>query len=103
MSSIKLSRFSQKKLKDKEYVPVVTSFVTKDGPAVGTIWWDFVEPRKPPLIVKSVQRVNNRSKTLFVFFEEGTPIQLADFLQHVEIGFFILIGVTPQPWSHTEI
>lgn len=103
MSSLKLSRFAQKKLKDKEYVPCLTSFITGDGPTVGTIWWDHSEPRTQPRIVKSVQRVNNRKKELFVFFEDGTPIRLTDFMQHVEIGFFILIGVTPQPWSHTEI
>lgn len=103
--NIKLSRYAQQKLKAKKYKFVHTSFVTRDeGPAVGTIWFNKTDPREPPRIVKSVQRVKNRAKTLFVFFEVGVvPVPLERFLDMCDIGAYILIGVTPHVMSHTEI
>lgn len=101
---IKLSRYSQKKLKDKKYKFVHTTFVTRDkGPAVGTIWFDKAEPRKPPRTVEQVIYEVKHRKPTFIFFEGGEHETLDHFLLMCDIGQYILIGVTPLTHSHVEI
>ncbi len=102
--SIKLSIFSQRKLVKNKYKFVHTTFVTRDkGPAKGTIWFDKSEPKKPPRIVDQTIFEVNRVCPAYVWFEGGEHETLEHFLDMCDIGAYILIGVTPQPWSHTEI
>lgn len=99
--SIELSRFAQQKLAKKKYVPVVTSFITQDGPAVGTIWFNDFARKNPPLIVKEIR--NRNGEPSCIVFDDGSKRAFRYFMHGVEAGEFILIGVTPEPWSHTEI
>lgn len=98
--TIKLSVWARKKLKAKKYVSCLTSFYTNEGPAAGTIWWDESQPMMQP---RTVSRIYNQRKVNRVEFTDLTSILLSDFKKHVELGFFVMIGVTPEPWSHTEI
>lgn len=101
---IKLSRWSQRRLKAHKYKFVHTTFVTREGgPAKGTIWFDKAEPRKPPRTVESVLHEVKRRKGSFIFFEGGEHETLDHFLLMCDIGQYILIGVTPHTISHTEI
>lgn len=97
----KLSRFAQQKIAKKQYVPVATTFITKDGPAVGTIWFNDFARKNPPLQVKEIR--NRDGKPSSIVFEDGSSRAFRYFMQGVEIGEFILIGVMPIPMCHTEI
>jgi len=101
--SMKLSRSSQKKLKKNRYKFVHTTFITKDGPAQGTIWFDSATPSKPPRSVECVIHEVKHIELSFVWFEGGEHEMLDHFMLMVEIGQYILIGVTPLTHSHTEI
>lgn len=99
---MQLAKRVQKRLPTKKYVPVKTTFVTEDGPAIGTIWFDAELPSREPLIVQSVDgkwvlghfvgRVN---------YTDGDWQPTRVFLEHVRSGRFMLIGVTPAVTSHT--
>ncbi len=98
---IKLSVYSQRKLVKNKYKFLHTTFVTRDGgPTKGTIWFDKSNPKTPPRYVSEVMKVG---KIKVVLYTNGVHEPLEHFLDMCDIGAYILIGVTPQPWSHTEI
>lgn len=100
---ITLSRSSQRKLVKNRYKFLHTTFLTQDGPAEGTIWFDTAEPRKQPRCVEAVIHEVKRRGASFVWFEGGEHETLDHFMLMIEIGQYVLIGVTPLTMSHTEI
>jgi len=94
--SIKLTRYSQQRLKSHKYVPVQTSFFTEDGPADYTIWFDKERPTDSPRIVAVVDSDTVR-------YEGGSSEDLQQFMRRAASGRYILIGVKPPADSHTVI
>lgn len=92
MSGIKLARRTQSGLKKLNYVSVQTTFITDAGPKPGTIWFDKQQPTFKPSIVKHVDIPCNA-----VRYECGGWDELNEFIESVEEGRYILIGVTSDP------
>lgn len=93
---ITLPRDTQRRLCRKQYVEIKTSFVTDEGPAPGTVWFDTTAPECEPLIVEEVCRTLNR-----VLYAGGPQDSLGGFLDYVREGRYVLIGVVPAPASYT--
>lgn len=95
---IKLASKTQRTLGRKRYVPITTSFVTEEGPSVGTIWFDRDDPKREPMIVSSVEY---RGDGYFRVRYEFDWDSLGIFMRRVADGRYILIGVVPPTTSYT--
>jgi hypothetical protein len=93
---IQLAKRTQQRLGRKQYVPVTTSFVTEEGPAVGTIWFDREQLSVGPHIVKSVHTSDNR-----VWYQSDEWDRLSAFVDLVREGRYILIGTVAPATSFT--
>jgi hypothetical protein len=94
MTRLKLACRTHRSLLRTRYLPVSTTFLTLDGPEIGTIWFDKDHPKKPPRFVKSVDKPGNR-----VRYEDGWEY-LSNFFENVRTGRYVLIGVIPDTHMH---
>lgn len=99
---IKLPKRTQKRITKTKFVPVQSTFVTKDGPAIGTVWFDRAFPSRPPIRVTKVECVGACWLASMIDFESGEKTTVKRFLQRVEEGRYVLIGVKPLAISHIE-
>lgn len=95
---IKLAKRVQKQLPRKRFVVTLTTFVTEEGPAEGTIWFDAEIPNSEPICVERVDIDGNH-----ILFSNGYSETIVAFLRRVRGGRYILIGVRPPAISHTVV
>jgi hypothetical protein len=81
----------------------MTTFITKDGPDIGTIWFDRDKKTRPPMIVKSVDPTDDKRLGGEVDFEGYDWESFDVFMHYVEIGRYVLIGCTPPNLMYTCI
>lgn len=103
--SIKLAVRTQRRIKGKKYRPLFSTFLTAEGPAKGTIWFDRENPKANPFTIGEVGWSMGQRQT--VWFTRGDndgeiAELLEDFLQRAEEGRYVLIGVTP-PHVHSHV
>lgn len=84
----------RRRVKQGEYVPVKTGFVTEDGPAVGTVWVFAAHPQAAPFTVEHVEPVKGRGEFPKTTLVGGGTMPTCEFVNMVESGSIILVGVT---------
>lgn len=97
--SLRLGRSCGSRLKRKKYVSCCTTFLTVDGPAEGTIWFDTQNSKEQALTVERVRngRVIFDGLCNWVRPAPRGPARtkrLPDFLEGCRTGRYVLIGCT---------
>lgn len=93
--SVTLSTRSARELKRRrDLLSVETTFLTTDGPAVKSIWFDRIDGDRELLIVERVEKGS-------VYFVGGYRESVRYFLFNCEAGTYALVGVVPPALPHT--
>jgi hypothetical protein len=90
---ITVSAKSARELKKYPYIPVCTTLCTQNGPAERTIWYDTLAKDRNLLEIYMVKF----EKVYFNLLENPAPMSLVEFLNAVQVGRFILVGIQPEP------
>lgn len=99
---IKLALNTQRRILKKKFRPLHTTFLTVEGPAVGTIWFDKDMPRREPVTVTNISNDIKGRPTVY-YDDDGSWDTVEAFLKCAKEGRYILIGVKPpHPHSHVE-
>ena len=97
--SVRLARHTSSRLKKKKYIRCHTSFLTVEGPVVGTIWFDSQNVTEQTLTVEQVKNGRVYFDGLCHWSRPGPrgPARkklLRDFLEGCVTGRYVLIGCT---------
>lgn len=96
-----IGRARIRELATGEYPPVQTTFFTDKGPAVRSIWFNKRDKSGETLIVKAVEGKGIARHSGIVRYIDNTWDYLANFMEAVQLGQYVLVGIVTHPECET--